>query len=38
MTMHVAETADVHKDVEAEALAGGEGAQELIMFAAVAQS
>ena len=35
MAVHVAEAADVHEDVEAEALPGGEGAEELVVGAAV---
>jgi hypothetical protein len=35
VAMHVAEAADVHEDVEAEAVAGGEGAQQLVVAAAV---
>ena len=35
MAVHVAEAADVHEDVELEALAGGEGAGELVVAAAV---
>src|ERR1017187_6389195 len=35
MAVHVAEAADVHEDVELEALAGGEGTGELVVAAAM---
>ncbi len=35
VAVHVAEAADVHEDVEAEAVAGVEGAEELVVLAAV---
>ena len=35
VAVHVAEAADVHEDVEAEAVASGEGAQQLVVAAAV---
>ena len=38
MAMHVAEAADVHENVEAELLARGEGAQQLVVPAAMAQA
>src|SRR5437899_9418217 len=38
MTMHVAEAADVHQNVEAETLAGVERAQQLVVPAAMAQA
>src|SRR5208282_4075436 len=38
MAMHIAETADVHENVEAELLARGEGAQQLVMAATMAQA
>ena len=38
MAVHVAETADVHENVEAELLAGAEGAQHFVMAAAMAQA
>ena len=38
VAVHVAEAADVHQDVEAELLAGAEGAQHLVMAAAMAQA
>ena len=38
VTMHVAEAADVHQDVEAELLSGAEGARNLVVAAAMAQA
>src|ERR1019366_2298257 len=35
MAVHVAEAADVHEDVELEALAGGEGTGQLVVAAAM---
>ena len=35
MAVHVAEAADVHEDVEFEGLAGGEGAGEFVVTAAM---
>ncbi len=35
MAVHVAEAADVHEDVEAEAVAGGEAAEKLVVAAAM---
>jgi hypothetical protein len=33
--MHVTEAADVHEDVEAEAVAGAEGPEELVVASAM---
>src|SRR5208283_2496639 len=38
MTMHIAEAADVHQDVEAELLPGAEGARNFVMTAAMTQA
>ena len=38
MTVHIAEAADVHQDVEAELLPGAEGAQHFVMAATMAQA
>src|SRR5208283_5529064 len=38
MAVHVAEAADVHENVEAELLSGGEGTQQFIVLAAMAQA
>ena len=38
VSVHVAEAADVHEDVEAELLAGAEGAQHFVVLAAMAQA
>jgi hypothetical protein len=38
MAVHVAEAANVHEDVEAELLAGAEGAQHLVVASAMAQA
>src|SRR5205823_14479854 len=35
MAVHIAKAADIHEDVEAKALASREGAQQLIVFAAM---
>src|SRR5208337_5674172 len=36
--VHVAEAADVHEDVEAELLAGGEGTRQFVVLAAMAEA
>ena len=38
VTVHIAEAADIHQDVEAELLSGAERAQHFIMLAAMPQS
>src|SRR5208337_4894464 len=38
MAVHVAEAADVHEDVETELLARGEGTQQFVVAAAMAQA
>ncbi len=38
MAVHVTEAADVHEDVEAETLAGVEGAEGFVVAAAVAEA
>src|ERR1035437_2675835 len=38
VAVHVAEAADVHEDVEAKLLAGGEGTRQLVMASAMAQA
>ena len=38
VTVHIAEAADVHQDVETECLAGSERTQELVVFAAMAHT
>jgi hypothetical protein len=35
VAVHVAEAAQVHEDIEAEALPGGEGAQQFVVLAAM---
>ncbi len=37
VAVHVAETADIHQDVEAELLPGAEGPQHFVMAAAISQ-
>jgi len=38
VTVHVAETAGIHEDVEAELLSGAEAAQHFVVLAAMAQA
>ena len=38
MAMHVAKTADIHQNVEAQSVAGIEGARQLIVLAAMPQA
>ena len=38
VTMHVAKSADVHENVEAKCLAGGEETQQLVVLASMAHT
>src|ERR1017187_10323046 len=38
VAVHVAEAADIHEDVEAKLLAGGEGTRQLVVASAMAQA